>query len=103
MLLLLEKVIQRCGTIEPSGVGDLLRSSLSDEIEIVKIGMVLTSYPLTGDLQVLSEMDTIRAATALNAHIAAWKNIPNSEQADVDRIRVVPTHISKQRSDTILS
>ena len=94
MLLLLEKVIQRCGTIEPSGVGDLLRSSLSDEIEIVKIGTVLTSYPLTDDSQVLSEMDTVRAATALNAHIAAWKNIPNSEETDVDRIRMVPTHVS---------
>lgn len=43
MLSLLEKVIPHCGTIEPSGVGDLLRSSLSNEIDIVKIGTVPTS------------------------------------------------------------
>jgi len=66
----------------------------------------LPAYSLTNDSQVLSELDTVHAATALDARIAAWKNIPNSEETDVDRIRMVPTHISslpKQRSDIILS
>ena len=41
ILPLLEKALVDSGNIEPSGVGDLLRSSLNDEIDVVKIGTVL--------------------------------------------------------------
>jgi len=44
ILPLLQNTITRCGRMEPPGVGDLLRSSLSDEMDIVKIGMVLIGY-----------------------------------------------------------
>jgi len=42
MLLFLKNALTHCGKIEPPGVADLLRSLLSDEIDILKIGTVLT-------------------------------------------------------------
>ena len=44
LLLLIKIVLMHCRTMEPSEVADLLRSKLSDEIDILKIGTVLTSY-----------------------------------------------------------
>jgi len=44
ILPFLEKALTDSGNIEPSGVGDLLRSSLSDEIDVLKIGTVFTDY-----------------------------------------------------------
>jgi len=43
ILSVLERALTHSGKIEPSGVGDLLRSSLSDEIDILQIGTVLKS------------------------------------------------------------
>ena len=48
VLSLLERTLTDCEKIEPLGVGDLLRSSLSDEIDFVKIGIVLTGYMSLG-------------------------------------------------------
>ena len=44
MLPLVETVLTHCGTIEPLGVAEFLRSLLSDEIGILKIGTTPTSY-----------------------------------------------------------
>ena len=44
MLLLLENALTHCGKMKPSGVADLLKCSLSDEIDILEIGTVLTNY-----------------------------------------------------------
>ena len=44
MLMLLENALTHCRKIEPAGVADLLKSSLNDEIDILRIGTVLTSY-----------------------------------------------------------
>ena len=33
-LLLVEKALTDCGSLEPSGVGDLLRNSLDDDIDM---------------------------------------------------------------------
>jgi len=46
-LPLLEKALTR-GNMEPPGVGDLLRCSLSDELHIITIGTVLTGYIALG-------------------------------------------------------
>ena len=43
LLLLVGTVLMHCSAIKPSGVADLLTSSLNDEIDILRIGTGLTS------------------------------------------------------------